>query len=106
MKDSFFTLIKAIFTISVPIFIIYFLVWQSISFANLSREVKKLSQKKEDLYKKNHDLKSRIASSSSIERIDTLYKKNNKLTSTYSGNKIVTLTLPKDKFSENKNLSK
>ncbi len=106
MKDSFYTLLKAIFTISIPIFIIYFLVWQSISFANLSREVKKLSQKKEDLYKKNHDLKSRIASSSSIERIDTLYKKTNKQTSIYSGNKIITLTLPKDKFSENKNSSK
>ena len=76
MRETTKTIGKALFTISIPFLVVYFLVWQSISFANLNREVKKLSQKREDLYKKNLDLKSRIATSSSLERLDTLYKKN------------------------------
>jgi cell division protein FtsL len=102
MRETTKTIGKALFTISIPFLVIYFLVWQSISFANLNREVKKLSQKREELFKKNHDLKSRIASSTSIERIDTLYKKNNKNSTVYPGNKIVTLTLPKEKSTKEK----
>ncbi len=103
MRETTITIAKALLLISIPFTIIYFLVWQSISYANLNREVKKLSQKREDLYKKNLDLKSRIATSSSIERIDTLYKKNNKNTVVYQGSKIVTLTLPKEKSILDKN---
>lgn len=91
------TLCRVLVITAIPVAFIYYLVWQSISFANLNREVKKLTQKKEELFKKNYDLKSRIASSTSIERIDEIYKKSNKKTPSYSGNQSITLTLPKDK---------
>ena len=97
MKEILYTFIKAFTIVLLPISVIYFLVWQSISFANLNRDVKKLSQKKEELYKKNYDLKSRIASTTSLEKIDNLYKKNNKTIQTYSGSKTITLTLPREK---------
>lgn len=97
MKDTTTTLLKALVIVSIPICFIYYLVWQSISFANLNREVKKLTQKKEELYKKNYELKSRIAHSTSIDKIDQIYRKTNKKTpTTYTGTQTITLTLPKE----------
>ena len=102
MREITVTLLKILITTSIPICFVYYLVWQSISFANLNREVKKLTQKKEELYKKNYELKSRIAHSTSIDKIDQIYRKTNKKNPPYIGTQTVTLTLPK----ENKQLEK
>ena len=37
MRETTKTIGKALFTISIPFLVVYFLVWQSISFANLNR---------------------------------------------------------------------
>ena len=88
--------LKIFFKILLPFLLIYLVVWQSITYANLNRKVKKLSKKREDLIKKNFDLKARVATSSSAERIENLFRKNNKDAPVYLGNKIITLTLPKE----------
>ena len=96
MREITVTILKILITTSIPICFVYYLVWQSISFANLNREVKKLTQKKEELYKKNYELKSRIAHSTSIDKIDQIFRKTNKKNPSYIGTQTITLTLPKE----------
>jgi cell division protein FtsL len=83
----------ALIKISLPASVAFLLVWQSIDHAHLNRQIKKLSQKKEELYKKNYELKVRIASFTSAERMESIYKKNNQSVS-FSNKKIITLILP------------
>lgn len=85
--------LRCIVKISIPAFLFFLFVWQSVDHANLNRQLRKLSQKKEELYKKNYDLKVGIASFSSTERIETLYRKNSGATLSNT-KKIVTLILP------------
>ena len=84
-----FSLIK----ISVPVSVAFLLVWQSVDHAHLNRQIKKLSQKKEELYKKNYELKVGIASFTSAERMESIYRKTNSVTN-FSNKKIITLILP------------
>lgn len=90
-------LFKALARVSIPSFIFFFYVWQSVTSANLSREIRKMTHKKEEMLKKNYNLKVEIASIASASRIETLYKKNNHYTPAYPGKKIITLTLPPEK---------
>lgn len=93
MKTITSLILLAVLKLSIPALVIFLLVWQSVDHAHLNRQIKKLSQKKEDLYKKNYELKVRIASFASAERMESIYKKNNQTTS-FSSKKIITLILP------------
>ncbi|MBP9888193.1 MAG: hypothetical protein KBF93_17985 [Leptospiraceae bacterium] len=93
IKTTLGLIFLAILKITIPASVGFLLVWQSIDHAHLNRQIKKLSQKKEELYKKNYELKVGIASFTSAERMESIYKKNNPVAS-FSHKKIVTLILP------------
>jgi cell division protein FtsL len=93
IKTTVGLILLAVIKITLPASIAFLLVWQSIDHAHLNRQIKKLSQKKEELYKKNYELKVGIASYTSAERMDSIYKKNNQVAN-FSNKKIITLILP------------
>ena len=92
-KNTLGLILVALLKISIPVSIAFLLVWQSVDHAHLNRQIKKLSQKKEELYKKNYELKVGIASFTSAERMDSIYRKTNPV-SRFSNKKIITLILP------------
>ena len=83
-----------------PASLFFFYVWQNISYSLLSREIRKMTVKKEEFVKKNDDLKIGIAEFTSAERIESLYRKTYNYLPISAGNKIVTITLPPDKESK------
>jgi hypothetical protein len=94
---------KAILKLAIPVSVFFYITWQNITFANLNREIRKKSSKREEFYKKNFDLKARITTSTTAEKIESLYIHNRTLDKTYLGNNIITLTLPQDKIGNNSN---
>jgi hypothetical protein len=94
--ESFTTFIKILLIVSFPFVFIYMGIWQSLNHADLNRKVKELSKQREDLIKKNFDLKAKIATNTSISRMSLIYEKTNQNSATYLGNKIITITLPKE----------
>ncbi len=93
VKNTISLIFLALLKIAIPASVAFLLVWQSIDHAHLNRQIKKLSQKKEELYKKNYELKVGIASFTSAERMESIYRKNNQA-SDYANKKIITLILP------------
>lgn len=93
IKTTVGLIILSLVKIIIPASVIFLLVWQSIDHAHLNRQIKKLSQKKEELYKKNYELKVGIATSTSAERMESIYRKNNQAAG-YANKKIITLILP------------
>ncbi len=94
-------IVKSVFGVVIrlllPIGLVFLVLWQSVYHAQLNREIRKLSQKKEELFKKNYEIKAKIASTYAAERVESLH--NNKSTSKYSYSKdrVITLTLPGEK---------
>ena len=93
IKNTIGSILLALIKITIPASVLFLLVWQSIDHAHLNRQIKKLSQKKEELYKKNYELKVGIATSTSAERMESIYRKNNQAAG-YANKKIITLILP------------
>ncbi|HMV45090.1 MAG TPA: hypothetical protein PK079_14620 [Leptospiraceae bacterium] len=93
IKTTISIIALAVVKISLPASVLFLLVWQSIDHAHLSRQIKKLSLKKEELYKKNYELKVGIATYTSAERMESIYKRNNQAAN-YVNKKISTLILP------------
>lgn len=89
---------KAFFKVLFPFVFIYYFTWQSVSFANLNREIHKLTQKKEELFKKNYDLKAKIAAAYASERVENLLRQKYEPKLGYQRDKVITLTLPENKF--------
>ncbi|MDX1960720.1 MAG: hypothetical protein SFU98_19265 [Leptospiraceae bacterium] len=96
-KEKLFVLLKVSLRGLIPILLFFYCIWQSIIYANLTREIKKKSIRREELYKKNFDLKAKISSQTTLEKIETLYNKSLTKERNFTGNKIITLTLPKEK---------
>lgn len=89
---------KVFFKLLFPFLFVYYFTWQSVSFANLNREIQRLTQKKEELFKKNYDLKAKIAASYASERVENLFKQKYESKLTYQRDRVITLTLPENKF--------
>ncbi|MCE9501468.1 MAG: septum formation initiator family protein [Leptospira sp.] len=92
-----FFILRYLLYISIPASLFFFYVWQNVSYQQLNREVRKLSAKKEELIKKNDDLKIGIAEYTSAERIEGLYRKTYNYLPISVGSRIVTITLPPEK---------
>ncbi len=91
---------KVFFFVAMPASLFFFYVWQNVSYSMLSREIRKMTIKKEEFVKKNDDLKIGIAEYTSAERIEGLYRKTYNYLPISAGNKIVTVTLPPERESK------
>lgn len=63
----------------------------------MNREIQKLTQKKEELFRKNYDLKAQIASTYASERVENLLRQKYEPKTGYQKDKVITLTLPEHK---------
>jgi hypothetical protein len=90
---------KCLLKVSIPAFILFLIIWQSVEHAHLSRQVKKINIKKEALYKKNFELKAGIATFASAEKMENYYKQNSSFTLSAYNKKTVTILLPPEKKS-------
>lgn len=97
-KEIFLTtslILETLFIFAIPGLTLFYYYYQNINYAHLNREVKALIQKKESLIRKNDELKIGIASITSSERIESIYKRTyNYIPVAAHQNKIITLTLP------------
>jgi hypothetical protein len=89
------------FKLLIPSFLLFFVIWQSVTYAKMNREVRKLSLKKEELFKKNYDLKAKIASTYAADRVENLYNQKYNPKISYSKDRVITLTLPQEKLFAN-----
>lgn len=92
-----FFCLKNISKILIPSVVLFLLIWQSVEYAHTSRQIKKLSQKKEALAKKNFELKASIATIASAEKMEIFYKQQNSLNLSVYNKKTVTILLPPEK---------
>lgn len=72
----------------------YFAVWQGIETAKWKRLIHEKAREKEDLVRRNDDLKIGIVSYTSAERIEALYRRTYQYLPISLGNRIVTIELP------------
>ncbi|GBF49150.1 hypothetical protein LPTSP4_06600 [Leptospira ryugenii] len=80
-----------------PILLIfYFVVSQGIETAKLKRMIREKVVEKDDLIRRNDDLKIGIVSYTSAERIEALYRRTYQYLPVSVGNRIVTIELPKE----------
>ncbi len=78
-----------------PLYVLfYFLVWQGIETAKWKRMIHQKNAEKEDLVRKNDELKIGIVSYTSAERIEALYRKTYQYLPISLGNRTVTIELP------------
>ncbi|MCX7997558.1 MAG: hypothetical protein N3A69_01220 [Leptospiraceae bacterium] len=97
-KFVIFEITRVFLKVLFPFLFVYYFTWQSVSFANLNREIHKLTQKKEELFKKNYDLKAKIAATYASERVENLFKQKYESKIGYQKDRVITLTLPENKF--------
>ncbi|EOQ87978.1 hypothetical protein LEP1GSC202_3086 [Leptospira yanagawae serovar Saopaulo str. Sao Paulo = ATCC 700523] len=72
----------------------FFHVWQGLEKAKLQRTIHERSATKEELKRKNDELKIGIVSYTSAERIETLYRRTYQFLPISLGNRTVTIELP------------
>lgn len=72
----------------------YFSVWQGIETAKWKRLIHEKAIEKEDLIRRNDDLKIGIVSYTSAERIEALYRRTYQYLPISLGNRIITIELP------------
>ncbi|XDD41296.1 hypothetical protein AB3N58_08140 [Leptospira sp. WS60.C2] len=72
----------------------FFHVWQGLEKARLQRFIHERTVTKEDLKRKNDELKIGIVSYTSAERIETLYRRTYQFLPISLGNRTVTIELP------------
>nr|WP_243393404.1 hypothetical protein [Leptospira perolatii] len=80
-----------------PCSIFFLFVWQNVQVARLNRELSLASQEKEQLLKKNDDLKIGMATYTSARRIEALYRKTYHYLPITVGDRIITVTLPPER---------
>lgn len=73
---------------------LFVLVWQGLEKSRLVRSIHELNQTKDELKRKNDELKIGIVSYTSAERIETLYRKTYQFLPISLGNRTVTVELP------------
>ncbi|TGK97646.1 hypothetical protein EHQ42_00895 [Leptospira levettii] len=72
----------------------FFHVWQGLEKAKLQRYIHERTTTKEELKRKNDELKIGIVSYTSAERIETLYRRTYQFLPISLGNRTVTIELP------------
>lgn len=72
----------------------FFHVWQGLEKARLQRSIHERTTTKEELKRKNDELKIGIVSYTSAERIETLYRRTYQFLPISLGNRTVTIELP------------
>ncbi|XDD44816.1 hypothetical protein AB3N60_08740 [Leptospira sp. WS39.C2] len=72
----------------------FFHVWQGLEKAKLQRTIHERTTAKEELKRKNDELKIGIVSYTSAERIETLYRRTYQFLPISLGNRTVTIELP------------
>lgn len=97
-KEIIFPILGVFFKLLLPACLLFFVIWQSVTYAKMNREVRKLSQKKEELFKKNYDLKAKIASTYAADRVENLYNQKYNPRVSYSKDRVITLTLPQERL--------
>ncbi|MCB1176247.1 MAG: hypothetical protein KDK36_01595 [Leptospiraceae bacterium] len=97
------SIFKILVRLIVPVILFFLIIWQAIYHAKLNREIKKMTHQKEELYKKNYDLKAKIISNYSDNRIENLYNQKYNSGTMFSKDRIITLTLPQEKIHSNLN---
>ncbi|MBM9589378.1 hypothetical protein JWG41_02895 [Leptospira sp. 201903075] len=77
-------------------FLIFFysIVWQGLTKAKLTRQIHERTSTKEELKRKNDELKIGIVAYTSAERIETLYRRTYQFLPISLGNRTVTIELP------------
>jgi cell division protein FtsL len=93
------SILKILLRLLVPVILFFLIIWQGIHHAKVNREIKKLTQKKEDLYKRNYDLKAKIISTYAADRVENLYNQKYNPGNSYSKERVINLTLPQEKIS-------
>ncbi|MCG6144671.1 hypothetical protein [Leptospira bandrabouensis] len=78
-----------------PFFIFFYtMVWQGLTKARLTRQIHERTSTKEELKRKNDELKIGIVTYTSAERIETLYRRTYQFLPISLGNRTVTIELP------------
>lgn len=72
----------------------YSIVWQGLTKAKLTRQIHERTSTKEELKRKNDELKIGIVAYTSAERIETLYRRTYQFLPISLGNRTVTIELP------------
>ena len=96
-KEFIFIISKILLKVLLPSSIIFLLVWQGVEYSHLNRQIKKLNSKKEDLFKKNYELKASIAAIATSEKLENYYAHNNSFKIGAYNKKTVTIMLPPEK---------
>lgn len=95
-------ILRALLVVSIPASLFLLYIWQNVNYASLNAKVRILNRQKEKLVKKNNELRIDVASSTSAERIENLYKKVYNYLPVPGGNRIITITLPTEKELQDK----
>ncbi len=86
-----------------PLYTLFFFsVWQGIETAKWKRLIHEKVLEKEELIRRNDDLKIGIVSYTSAERIEALYRRTYQFLPISLGNRIITIELPAEPSIKNK----
>lgn len=96
--EIFRAIMKILLRLIVPVVLFFLIIWQAIHHAKINREIKKMTQKKEELFKKNYDLKAKIVSTYATDRVENLYNRKYNPGVSYSKDRVISLTLPQEKI--------
>lgn len=86
--------LKALVVLLPFLLFFYTNVWQGLEKARLTRQIHDRTSTKEELKRKNDELKIGIVSYTSAERIETLYRRTYQFLPISLGNRTVTIELP------------
>ncbi|TGK91752.1 hypothetical protein EHQ30_16290 [Leptospira brenneri] len=91
---EFFSPLKPVMVL-LPFFVFFYsVVWQGLEKARLNRQIHERTATKEELKRKNDELKIGIVAYTSAERIETLYRRTYQFLPISLGNRTVTIELP------------
>ncbi|TGK86636.1 hypothetical protein EHQ24_03235 [Leptospira noumeaensis] len=91
---DFFSPLKPALVLFPFLIFFYFVVWQGLTKAKLARQIHERTSTKEELKRKNDELKIGIVAYTSAERIETLYRRTYQFLPISLGNRTVTIELP------------
>ncbi|WP_039937734.1 hypothetical protein [Leptospira terpstrae] len=91
---DFFSPLKPLVVLFPFLIFFYSIVWQGLTKARLTRQIHERTSAKEELKRKNDELKIGIVAYTSAERIETLYRRTYQFLPISLGNRTVTIELP------------
>ncbi|WP_210409756.1 hypothetical protein [Leptospira biflexa] len=94
LVSDFFAPLQSLLVLFPLLGFFFFFVWQGLEKAKLQRFIHERTTAKEELKRKNDELKIGIVSYTSAERIETLYRRTYQFLPISLGNRTVTIELP------------